>query len=125
MNWTRLSEADREEIRRQIREYRKDEELIREGQYYRLNEYTEDRDAAAWLLVSPRRDKALLTVVLTAVHGNAPLIHVKFRGLDPEARYTVEEDGVTRSGASLMYAGYTLPMLTGDYPAFRLHIRQA
>ena len=122
---TRLSEADREEIRRQIREYRKDEELIREGLYYRLDEYTEDRDAAAWLLVSPRRDKALLTVVLTAVHGNAPLIHVKFRGLDPEARYTVEEDGVTRSGASLMYAGYTLPMLTGDYPAFRLHIRQA
>ena len=124
LDLTKLSAAEQDEISRQVQEYREDEDLIREGLYYRLDEFTEGQDASAWLLVSGNRRRALLTVVLTAVHGNAPLIHVKFKGLDPEARYHIREEDIVLSGAALMNAGYTLPMLTGDYPAFRLHITQ-
>ena len=121
---TKLSAEDREEIQRQIREYREDEDLIRLGTYYRLDEFTRERDASAWLLVSGERDKALLTVVMTAVHGNAALIHLRFKGLDPDAAYRIREDDLVRTGSALMNAGYTLPMLTGDYPAFRLHLER-
>ena len=119
-----ISAEEQEEIRRQVQQYLEDEPLIRQGLYYRLGEETEGMDAFSWLLVSENQDQALLTVVATATHGNAPLIHLRFKGLDPEALYELREEGLKRSGAALMNAGYTLPMLTGDYPAFRLHLKK-
>ena len=119
-----VSEEEKKEIRRQVQQFREDEPLIQRGLYYRLGEETEDMDAFSWLLVSEDRDQALLSVVATATHGNAPLIHVRFKGLDPSSLYELCEDGLKRSGAALMNAGYTLPMLTGNYPAFRLHLRR-
>ena len=119
-----ISAEEQEEIRRQVQGYLEDEPLIRQGLYYRLGEETEGMDAFSWLLVSEDQDQALLTVVATATHGNAPLIHLRFKGLAPEAMYELREEGLKRSGAALMNAGYTLPMLTGDYPAFRLHLKR-
>ena len=119
-----ITAEEQAEIRRQVQEYREDEQLIQRGLYYRLGEDTEGMDAFSWLLVSEEQDQALLTVVATATHGNAPLIHVRFKGLDPAALYELREDDLVRSGAALMNAGYTLPQLTGDYPAFRLHLKR-
>ena len=119
-----VSEEEKKEIRRQVQQFREDEPLIQRGLYYRLGEDTEGMDAFSWLLVSEEQDQALLTVVATATHGNAPLIHVRFKGLDPAALYELREDDLVRSGAALMNAGYTLPQLTGDYPAFRLHLKR-
>ena len=119
-----VSAAEQEEIRRQVQQYREDEPLIRQGLYYRLGENTEGMDAFSWLLVSEDQEQALLTVVATATHGNARLIHLRFKGLDPAALYELREEGLKRTGAALMNAGYTLPRLNGDYPAFRLHLKK-
>jgi len=119
-----VSAAEQEEIRRQVQQYREDEPLIRQGLYYRLGENTEGMDAFSWLLVSEDQEQALLTVVATATHGNARLIHLRFKGLDPAALYELREEGLERTGAALMNAGYTLPRLNGDYPAFRLHLKK-
>ena len=124
LDLAKLSQAELEEIRGQIRRFRADETLIRQGQYYRLDEFTEAQDAAAWLFVSPDRTRALLNLVVQSPHANAPLLHLRFKGLDPKGRYLLEEDDVIRSGAALMYAGYTFPQLLGDYPAVQLHLRQ-
>ena len=120
----KLSREEKEEIRDQIRRFREDEALLRAGSYYRLGEFIGARDAEAWLLVSPDQSRALLNLVVTAPHANAPLIHLRFKGLDPAARYTMEEDEGVYSGAALMRAGYTLPQLLGDYPAVQLHLRK-
>lgn len=120
----RISSEDRDEIRKQVRQFLEDEPLIREGLYYRLDEYTEGMDAFSWLIVSEDQSRALLTVVATATHGNALLIHLRFKGLDPDAKYLLREENLECSGAALMNAGYTLPRLTGDYPAFRLHLER-
>lgn len=121
----RLGEEEKEEIRQQIRLFREDQDLLRTGTYYRLSEFTRDQDAFAWLLVSPDQSKALLNVAVTSPHANAPLLHVRFKGLDPEARYAMQEDDAVCTGAALMYAGYTLPQLVGDYPAVQLHLTRA
>ena len=124
LDLSKLSREEKEEIRDQIRRFHEDEALLREGSYYRLGEFTAQRDAEAWLLVSPDQSRALLNLVVTAPHANAPLIHLRFKGLDPAARYTIEEDEGVYSGAALMRAGYTLPQLLGDYPAVQLHLKK-
>ena len=121
LDLAKLSPEETEAIREQIRAFHADEALLQRGLYYRL-ETCNNEDASAWLLVQEDQSAALLTVVLTASHGNAPLIHVKLKGLCPDALYRVEEDGSVHSGAALMRAGYTLPLMMGDFPAFRLHL---
>ena len=124
LDLAKLSEEELEEIRHQIQHFRQDEALLQRGLYYRLDEFTEAQDASAWLFVSEDRSRALLNVVVRSPHANAPLIHLKLKGLDPAARYAMEEDDVVRSGAALMYGGYTLPQLIGDYPAVQLHLKK-
>ena len=124
LDLTKLSGEELEELRDQILRFRADEALIRLGLCFRLDEFTEAQDASAWLFVSEDQSKALLNVVLRSPHANAPLIHLKLKGLDPEARYAMEEDDAVRSGAALMYGGYTLPQLIGDYPAVQLHLKK-
>lgn len=122
LDLTKLDAGEKEEIRQQIRQFREDQDLLRLGSYYRLSEFTRDGDAFAWLLVSPDRSRALLNVAVTVPHANAPLLHLRFKGLDPDALYAMQEDDLVCSGAALMYAGYTLPQLVGDYPAVQLHL---
>ncbi|MBQ1678456.1 MAG: alpha-galactosidase [Oscillospiraceae bacterium] len=124
LDLAKLSEGELEEIRHQIQHFRQDEALLQQGLYYRLDEFTEAQDASAWLFVSEDRSRALLNVVVRSPHANAPLIHLKLKGLDPDARYAMEEDDAVRSGAALMYGGYTLPQLIGDYPAVQLHLKK-
>ena len=124
LDLAKLTGEELEEIRHQIAHFKEDEALLQRGLYYRLDEFTESRDAAAWLFVSADRSRALLNVVVTSPHGNAPLIHVRFKGLDPDAVYAMEEDDVITTGAALMYGGYTLPQLVGDYPAVQLHLKR-
>ena len=124
LDLSRLSPEETEEIRRQIRQFHADEELLLRGRYYRLETYNNE-DAVAWMLVNEDQNAALLTVVITAVHANAPQVHVKLKGLCPDALYLAQEDGRVHSGAALMHAGYALPLMTGDYPAFQLHLVRA
>ncbi len=124
LDLSRVAPEDLDAIREQIRDFRADEPLLREGLYFRLDEDLAGMDACAWLLVSPEKDKALLTVVTTATHANAPLMHVRFKGLDPDALYRLKEEDLTLPGSVLMHAGFTLPMLRGDYPSFRLHLER-
>ena len=44
--------------------------------------------------------------------------------LDPDALYRLKEEDLTLPGSVLMHAGFTLPMLRGDYPSFRLHLER-
>ena len=124
LDLAKLSAEELEEIRHQIVHFREDEALLQRGLYYRLDEFTEAQDASAWLFVSADKTRALLNVVVRSPHGNAPLIHLKLKGLDPDAVYAMEEDDAVRSGAALMYGGYTLPQLVGDYPAVQLHLQK-
>lgn len=120
----KLSEAEKEEIREQIERFRKDEALIHRGLYYRLSKAAEQPLFQAWEFVSPDGAKALMNVVVKAPQANAPLIHLHLKGLDAGAIYWIEETWEKISGAALMYGGYALPQLTGDYPALQLHLRR-
>ena len=123
MNLSMLTPEERREVREQIQIFQKDELLVREGDLYRLGSSVENGHYTAWQYVSPDRKKALVNVVVTDPRANGKLIHLRLRGLKEDALYFLDDsEGHRVSGAALMYGGYTLPLMGGDYPAFQLRL---
>ena len=115
----KLSEAEKEEIRKQILMFRHHRDLIFYGDYYRLTNAMTDDYFTAWQFAAKDGSAALLNVVVVAPKANPYAIHVYLKGLQPEAMYRETESGCMYSGAALMYGGYTLPIVLGDYPGFQ------
>ena len=127
-----LTEAERAEIRGLIARYRDEiQPLVLTGRYYRL---TDTAIYSAWQLVSEGGDAVLVTVVTRSPESNPRPLHLRLKGLDPAAVYTLtradggganaDADAAAYTGAALMYAGCTLPPLLGDYPCARLYFRR-
>lgn len=128
---TRLTAEEKETVRGQIARFHELQDLIWEGEYYRLN------DGSAWELVSEDKSEALLSFVLVNPTANPKPNHIRLKGLNPDARYRVawadfhesdeklpHEISRTFTGTALMYGGYTLPILFGDYPAVQILFKQ-
>ena len=131
----KLSEEERREVRRQISFFHRVEDLVREGDHYRLGAMEKER-FTAWQFVSEDREKSLFTLVLTEPEGNPRPLHVRLKGLNPEKRYRLAETEYAGclyrgneklpevlSGAALMYGGLTLPRLYGDYPSVQILLK--
>lgn len=127
----RLNAEEKEQIRSQIRQYHRFQDLIREGDYYRLR--SSGSGFAAWQQVSRDKTEVLLSCVLTEVMANPKPLHLKLKGLDSGSRYilrsaciygcnTTLPENARRifTGAELMCGGYTLPIMFGDYPSAQL-----
>ena len=132
----RLSEEEREEVRRQIAFFHRVEDLVREGDHYRLTG-PENGRFTAWQFVSEDRTESLFTLVLTEPEGNPRPLHIRLKGLDPARRYrlteieyagcryqTEEKLPELLSGAALMYGGLTLPRIYGDYPSIQILLKE-
>lgn len=116
---SKLSTQEKEEIRGQIERFFRHRDLIFYGDYYRLTNAMTDDDFTAWQFAAKDGSAALLNVVVVAPKANPYPIHVWLKGLEPEGMYRETESGNVYSGAALMYGGYTLPILSGDYPGFQ------
>lgn len=136
----KLSAQEKEEIKEQIRLFKKHYDLIQRGLLYRLTAVDENI-YEAWQFTSEDRSEALLNVVVTNIQPNPTLINIRMKGLDPDGIYelTNEAEGhqyimpseipyenwkKTFSGAALMNGGFTLPWVLGDYPAFQYYFRK-
>ena len=120
LDLNKLSDSEKAEVRLQIEAFKKVEPLLRNGDYYRLNELDEQEQYGAWEFAARDGSEALLNLVVKHVQANAPLVHVRLKGLVPEATYRPEGSEERYTGAALMKGGYTFPMLWGDYPSMQL-----
>ena len=121
LNPEKLSDAEKEEIKRHIRDYHRYADLIAHGTYYRLTEPSDTPDYCAWMFVSQDRTEALVNLVMTHVRANGPFQFVKLQGLLPERIYHLQEQSQQFTGASLMYGGYSFQLSPGDYCSVQLH----
>ena len=121
LDLTKLSDEEKAEIRRQILQFRADEDTAQAGLYYRLTD-GENHWFTAWQTVSGDGARSIVNLVVQNPEPFARAMHVCLRGLQPEARYLIEEEARIVTGAALMAAGYTFPRMTGDYPAAQLHL---
>ncbi|MFR9150527.1 MAG: alpha-galactosidase [Hungatella sp.] len=120
MDLNLLTEDEKEAVKAQVEDYKKYYDLIHNGDYYRLTSPQGDSGFTAWQFVSGDKTRTLLNLVITHVRANSPDLWFKLRGLDPEKRYRLEENGRIYSGSALMNAGISIPMIMGDYPAVQM-----
>lgn len=124
MDLNLLTEDEKEAVKAQVEDYKKYYDLIHNGDYYRLTSPQKDSGFTAWQFVSGDKTRTLLNLVITHVRANAPDLWFKLRGLDPEKRYRLEENGRIYSGSALMNAGISIPMIMGDYPAVQMEFKE-
>lgn len=105
----KLTEAQREIVRKQVADYHKYYDLIRYGDFYRITSPTENPFLCDWAFVSQDKRELLFTRVVMRRSDNVYL-PVRLPGLDPEVLYTDEETGKVYSGALLMHGGLDLSM---------------
>ena len=126
----KLTAAEKDEIRQQLKRFRALRSVIGEGDYYRLATPGERR-FTAWQQVSPDRSESLVSLVLTEPEANPRPLHIKLKGLEPDAVYVLREAAffgcktsmpdLRLTGSALMYAGVTLPIMLGDTPSVQLY----
>ena len=116
----KLTEDEKKTVKAQIAAFHRYEDLIEQGDYYRLDEG--EKDYTAWMFVSPDQGEALVSVVATRVRANAPFPFVRLQGLDPEKTYLREDTGERLTGVALTQGGISLPQFLGDYPAVQIHL---
>ena len=116
----KLTEDEKKTVKAQIAAFHRYEDLIEQGDYYRLDEG--EKDYTAWMFISPDQGEALVSVVATHVRANAPFPFVRLQGLDPEKTYLREDTGERLTGAALTQGGISLPQFLGDYPAVQIHL---
>ena len=114
LNPALLNAKEKAEIRAQLAQYREYQELIREGDYYRLSNPFQD-NFAAWMVVSDDRSKALVSVIRLTAEANPPAAYVTLKGMEEDAFYREKTTGKVYPGAALMEAGILLPAAVSEY----------
>lgn len=117
---TKLSEEDLAMIPKQVAMYHETNDLVREGDYYRIASYAENHFVDAYIVVSKDRSRALLTMVSVTYRINHRAFKIRLQGLDPAARYYIPAMDCHLTGDALMNAGIFIPnpWAGGDYRSF-------
>lgn len=123
LNPALLNAEEKAEIRAQLAQYREYQELIREGDYYRLSNPFQD-NFAAWMVVSDDRSKALVSVIRLTAEANPPAAYVTLKGMEEDAFYREKTTGKVYPGAALMEAGILLPAAVSEYEAYQIELER-
>lgn len=110
---TKLSAEEKELVKKQTADYHKYNELIREGDYYRLASIAENGRYDSWMIVEKTKKKALVFYVQGMAAANGKSRFVKLKGLKAQSRYRI--DGKEYSGSVLMQAGLKVAQEFGDF----------
>ncbi|OUN68106.1 alpha-galactosidase [Faecalibacterium sp. An58] len=120
----KLTDAEKEMVKVQIAQYKQLQPLLLEGRCERLTDAVTDTCFTAWQFTAPDRSRAAVSVVVIDPQANPWPIHVRLRGLDPQALYHESLTERVYTGAALCHAGLTLPILQGDFPAVQIMIER-
>jgi len=124
---TKMTDTEKEEIARQIKEFKKYYELIQRGDYYRLiSPFTPDESLyCAWETVRTDGSEALVCAVRYETDACTAPEYVKVKGLCPEKQYRINGGEQIYTGAALMNIGFMLEYDFISYPSRLYHITLA
>ena len=117
-----LSDAEKEAVKEQIKDYKKYWNLIHNGLYYRLHNPNTNHEFAAWEFTTEDKRESLLNIVTLTTHANAPVNYVKCKGLNPKKMYRCEKDNKVYSGSALMNIGFPIAVIPGEYHGMQIHL---
>ncbi len=130
----KLSDSEKECVRKQIESFNRFYELIQKGRYYRLDTKESEDYFTSWEFVSEDKKEVLLNAVVTQIGANPEIPAIKLAGLEPGTLYEVDyiyssghEVVQTQKkvylGSALMNGGYILGFVHGVYPSLQVHFK--
>ena len=122
---TRIPAADREMIPEQVAMYHKYNDLVREGDYYRIASYADNHYFDCYGVVSKDKKEALYTFVQVLNRPNYHSRRICLKGLAPEKQYRIEGEERIYTGELLMKAGINVPNPWGDFVGKLIHVTEA
>ncbi len=111
---TKLSEEERAMVREQVKMYHKYNDLVRQGDYYRIASYRENNHYDCYMQVAKDKSEALVTYVQVKARANVKSKKLRLDGLDPARTYELEGTEEKYSGQVLMKAGFLFKDFWGD-----------
>lgn len=120
---TKIAEEERNLIPEQVAMYKKYNDLVRQGDYYRIASFHQNNNFDAWCVVSKDKNKALLTTVQVLNHANWKSRIIRMKGLDESKKYRVSyEDSAGNkkelgvwNGNTLLNTGLLVERMWGDF----------
>lgn len=117
----KLTQTEKELVKKQISFYKQERTLIQTGDFYRLLRPFADQLDTAWLVVNENKTAAVAAFYKVLAEANQPGRYLKLAGLDPQKYYKVNlinqlktelklyPETAVYSGVELMSAGIVLP----------------
>lgn len=104
---TKLSDAEKEAVKKQTAFFKEQRELIRQGVFHRLMNPFESNETA-WMLVSSDQNEAIVGYYQVLAKPNESYKRIKLVGLNPDKCYAIEGTDKTYYGDELMNIGIIL-----------------
>ena len=99
---TRISDEEKQEMKKQIAYFKKNRDVFQLGSFYRLQN---EEKRVAWMCVSDDKKRAIAAAYKVLATPNPKLVKIKLQGLNPNWQYVCEETGQTYYGDELMNFG--------------------
>lgn len=119
---TKIAQEERDMIPQQVAMYHKYNDLVREGDYYRIASYARNHYYDCWEVVSDDKSEVLVTFVQVLNRANFKSRRIKLKGLNPKKVYRIEGEDICYSGEVLMNAGLNILNPWGDFKAKLIHL---
>ena len=129
---TKLPPEERAMIPGQVALYKKFSDLVRNGDYSRIESYSENNEYDCWASIAKDKSKALVTFVQVLNHPNYKTRFIKINGLKDDAKYRIswpDEDKakfqpMELSGLTLAKAGIPVRRDWGDFQGQLIYIEE-
>ena len=102
--------------------YHKYNDLVREGDYYRIASYRENHEFDCYLVATKDKKDILVTFVQVIGRPNYHSRCIRLQGLDPKMDYRIEGTDHVYGGDLLMNAGLQVENLWGDAQSKLYHL---
>ena len=118
-----LSEEEKQEVKEQVKTYKRYQDLIYNGLYYRVCDPMAGK-LSLWEFVAKDQSEVLVQGVVYRAEPNELRKRVRLTGLAEEAEYQVEGEETVYTGAALMAGGILLPEIKGDDVAIQICLKR-
>ena len=122
LDLNKISDKEQEMVKSQVNDYLKYDELVHEGDYYRLTSPYDSNRVCAWQTVTKDKSLGLVSAVVQSLEANESNIYVYPRGLDETAVYEIA--GAKRTGRVWINGGFLIPRIKEEYESFRFEIKK-
>ncbi|MCL1631376.1 alpha-galactosidase [Sporolactobacillus sp. CPB3-1] len=123
LDLTKLTDEEKESVKKQVTFYKKIRPLIQFGDLYRITSPFEHGDTA-WCFVSPDRSEVIGFYFTVLAAPSQVQKSFRFQGLNPDFIYQNPDTGDIFGGDELMNAGLNVPDEKGDFRTYVWRFRQ-